>query len=74
VILANDVSRRTVNKAWYTRSTITLKSGPIQAVVLMTGDRGLLLYDPIKNRVSYQRFDDVDKIDWERRFSPFFFD
>jgi hypothetical protein len=66
VAVALDVSHYQVARSSARQSTITLKSGPLQAVVLMTGDRGLLLYDPASDHVTYHRFDDVEKIDWAR--------
>jgi hypothetical protein len=35
----------------------------------MAGDRGLLLYDPVKGRVIYRRLEDVEKIDWQQQYT-----
>jgi hypothetical protein len=68
IAAAFDSSYGTIRHSWARRSTITLKSGPVEAIVLMTGDRGLLLYDPVNDRVTYRRLDDIERIDWKRSF------
>ena len=37
-----------------------------RAFIVMSGDRGLLLYDPASDRMIFQKADQVSKIDWAR--------
>jgi hypothetical protein len=48
-------------------STVILKTGDkILAYVVMSGERGLLLYNPSSNLVTYLPTDDVKKVEWPR--------
>jgi hypothetical protein len=46
---------------------VILKTGDkILAYVVMSGERGLLLYNPSSNLVTYLPTDDVKKVEWPR--------
>jgi hypothetical protein len=49
-------------------ATVVSKSGQFKAIVLMAGDHALLFYDPNSDNVTYLRSDEVQKIEWQRRF------
>ncbi|UFX41829.1 hypothetical protein HAP47_0021225 [Bradyrhizobium sp. 41S5] len=49
-----------------TITTVALKSGTVEAIVLMTGERGILLFDPTTDRISFLKADEMQKLDWSR--------
>jgi hypothetical protein len=71
ILLAQEVSRTTViaakNHTNGVLSEIVTNSGTTKAYVVMSGERGLLLYNPDTDRVSYQKMDEVQKIEWSAR-------
>ncbi len=48
-------------------SDIVSKSGTIKAYVIMAGERGILFYEPEKDRVTFARIDEIQRIEWKSR-------
>ena len=46
--------------------TIVLKDGSYRRYVLMAGERGVLIYFPKDNRISFQKADEIRRIEWQR--------
>jgi hypothetical protein len=70
MVMARDVSLATVDRVKQgvhkEFAEIVAKSGTSKAYVIMAGERGLLLYSPDTDRVSFQRADEIQKIEWQR--------
>ena len=47
-------------------ATISSKNDASKGYVLMAGERGLLIYFPDGDRISFQKADEVQKIEWQR--------
>lgn len=47
-------------------TAITSKSSTDKGYVLMTGERGILIYFPEGDRLSFQKIDEIQKIEWQR--------
>ena len=45
---------------------ITSKNSTDKGYVLMTGERGILIYFPESDRFSFQKADEIQKIEWQR--------
>jgi hypothetical protein len=48
-------------------ATIVSKNDTTEGFVLMTGERGLLIYFPDGNRVRFQKADELQKIEWQTK-------
>jgi hypothetical protein len=70
MLLANDISlnnmRMSRDHSEKVLSEIFSKSGSYKAYVIMRGEQGILLYNPDNSRVSFQRTEDIQKIEWAR--------
>jgi hypothetical protein len=67
--LSADLARSALKKAEKNPdvlSVVTTKSDTINGYLIMAGERGILLYKPDKNRISFQRSDEVQSIEWQR--------
>ncbi|UPK05338.1 hypothetical protein [Bradyrhizobium sp. 170] len=67
VTVAMDISNANISRVRTGRflSEIVTKSATQKAFVVMGGERGLLLYHPDSKRVSFQRADEIQKIEWQ---------
>jgi hypothetical protein len=66
VSLGVDYTRDRLNSASPELSSIQMTDGVVSAVVIRSGERGLLYYDPSSKKIVFKKWELVKAIDWPR--------